>query len=389
MPRIRLDKFFSSQNLATRKEVKELLKQGAILVNGQTGNKAEDKIDPEKDEICLNGTPVNYKKYLYLMMNKPQGVVSATNDRSQTTVLDLVPPELFRPGLFPAGRLDKDTTGFLLLTDDGEFDAASKRAFIMECEEGYESHFDFVLYERSTRRIVLCIEVDGGQHRYVSPADASDCEGKLAYRRQAYRKKDAIALDMGAMLLHGNDSLGVMRAASGGPYTFTMLRLATNGTSACETERLAGTGGSASRGFATIERLIDGQLECGAGSWPTINPAFDLDECAMPDCADIKAQVGKAVAEDDEARPISKILRGWRESGSMPRALRAQDVNRALQDAGLIERREEGWFSTPLGRRLGIREKTVEDRKDGASYCIYPASCEDELLTVVREGLEA
>ena len=121
MPRIRLDKFFSSQNLATRKEVKELLKQGAILVNGQTGNKAEDKIDPEKDEICLNGTPVNYKKYLYLMMNKPQGVVSATNDRSQTTVLDLVPPELFRPGLFPAGRLDKDTTGFLLLTDDGEF----------------------------------------------------------------------------------------------------------------------------------------------------------------------------------------------------------------------------------------------------------------------------
>lgn len=275
------------------------------------------------------------------------------------------------------------------LTDDGEFDAASKRAFIMECEEGYESHFDFVLYERSTRRIVLCIEVDGGQHRYVSPADASDCEGKLAYRRQAYRKKDAIALDMGAMLLHGNDSLGVMRAASGGPYTFTMLRLATNGTSACETERLAGTGGSASRGFATIERLIDGQLECGAGSWPTINPAFDLDECAMPDCADIKAQVGKAVAEDDEARPISKILRGWRESGSMPRALRAQDVNRALQDAGLIERREEGWFATPLGRRLGIREKTVEDRKDGASYCIYPASCEDELLTVVREGLEA
>ena len=109
----------------------------------------------------------------------------------------------------------------------------------------------------------------------------------------------------------------------------------------------------------------------------------------MPDCADIKAQVGKAVAEDDEARPISKILRGWRESGSMPRALRAQDVNRALQDAGLIERREEGWFATPLGRRLGIREKTVEDRKDGASYCIYPASCEDELLTVVREGLEA
>ena len=121
MPQMRLDKFFSSQNLATRKEVKELLKQGRITVNGQNGNKGEDKIDPQLDEVCLDGKRVGYKKYLYLMMNKPQGVVSATNDQSQPTVLDLVPPELFRPGLFPAGRLDKDTTGFVLLTDDGDF----------------------------------------------------------------------------------------------------------------------------------------------------------------------------------------------------------------------------------------------------------------------------
>lgn len=273
------------------------------------------------------------------------------------------------------------------LTDDREFDTACKRAFVMKCDESCESHFDFVLYERSTRRIVLCIEVDDGQHRYVSPADASDCEGKLAYRRRAHRKKDAIALDMGARLLQGNDSLGAMRTASGGPYTFTMLRLATNGTSACETERLAGTGEGASRGFVTIERLIDEQLECGAGSWPTINPAFDLDRCAMPDRADIEARAGKAMAEGDEARPISKILRRWRESGSVPRALRAQDVNRALQDAGLIERHEEGWFATSLGRRIGIREKTAGGRKDGGSYCIYPASCEGELLAVVRERL--
>lgn len=121
MPQMRLDKFFSSQNLATRKEVRELIKQGSITVNGCSDIKPEEKIDPEKDEICLNGTSVNYKKYLYLMMNKPKGVVSATNDKSQSTVLDLVPPELFRPGLFPAGRLDKDTTGFVLLTDDGDF----------------------------------------------------------------------------------------------------------------------------------------------------------------------------------------------------------------------------------------------------------------------------
>lgn len=117
---MRLDKFFSSQNLATRKEVKSLIKEGMVSVNGSTKLKPEQKVDSEADRICLNGEPVSYKKYIYLMLNKPQGVVSATTDRDCKTVLDLVPEELYRPGLFPAGRLDKDTTGFVLLTDDGE-----------------------------------------------------------------------------------------------------------------------------------------------------------------------------------------------------------------------------------------------------------------------------
>lgn len=118
---MRLDKFFSSQNLASRKEIKGLLKEGVVTVNGVLARKPEQKIDPEQDEICLQGKPLTYKKHLYLMMNKPQGVVSATNDTKQKTVLDLVPEKWFRPGLFPAGRLDKDTTGFVLLTDDGDF----------------------------------------------------------------------------------------------------------------------------------------------------------------------------------------------------------------------------------------------------------------------------
>lgn len=121
MAQMRLDKFFSSQALASRKEIKLLLKQGAVKVNGAAVSKPEQKVDPEQDSICLHDREVAFKRYIYLMLNKPRGVVSATADRSFRTVLDLVPPELYRPGLFPAGRLDKDTTGFVLLTDDGEF----------------------------------------------------------------------------------------------------------------------------------------------------------------------------------------------------------------------------------------------------------------------------
>lgn len=117
---MRLDKFFSSQNLATRKEMRELVKNGLIAVNGDTRVKPEQKIDPQQDEISLRGEPVTYKPYLYLMLHKPKGYVSATEDRSQPTVLDLVPEQWRRPGLFPAGRLDKDTTGLMLITDDGE-----------------------------------------------------------------------------------------------------------------------------------------------------------------------------------------------------------------------------------------------------------------------------
>lgn len=117
---MRLDKFFSSQNLVSRKQIKSLLKQKAIAVNGSTDCKPEQKIDPQKDCITLFGKIVQYQEYIYIMLNKPQGVVSATNDRTHRTVLDLVPKELYRPGLFPAGRLDKDTTGLVLLTDDGE-----------------------------------------------------------------------------------------------------------------------------------------------------------------------------------------------------------------------------------------------------------------------------
>ena len=117
----RLDKFLASQNLGSRKEVSLLVRSGAVTVNGLIAADSAQKIDPEADSIAVNGREINYRKYLYLMMNKPAGVLSATEDRREKTVLDLLPPELRRRGLFPAGRLDKDTTGLLIITDDGEF----------------------------------------------------------------------------------------------------------------------------------------------------------------------------------------------------------------------------------------------------------------------------
>lgn len=116
----RLDKIIASQGKYSRSEVRKLVKDGAVTVNGAVAKKSDIKVS-QTDEISVFGTPLCYKKHIYIMLNKPQGVISATEDRTQKTVLDLVPSELFRPGIFPAGRLDGDTTGFVLLTDDGDF----------------------------------------------------------------------------------------------------------------------------------------------------------------------------------------------------------------------------------------------------------------------------
>lgn len=117
----RLDKFLSSQNFGSRKEVATLVRKGAVAVNGKLARDSAQKLDPERDEVTVLGEKVGYQKHCYIMMNKPAGVLSATEDSRQKTVLDLLPPELARRGLFPAGRLDKDTTGLLILTDDGGF----------------------------------------------------------------------------------------------------------------------------------------------------------------------------------------------------------------------------------------------------------------------------
>ena len=115
----RLDKLLASTGQWSRSQVKELVRQGRVRVDGQAAARPEQKCGPEQT-VEVDGAPVCFQKFVYIMMNKPAGWLSATEDKRQQTVLDLLDKPLQRRGLFPVGRLDKDTTGLLLLTDDGE-----------------------------------------------------------------------------------------------------------------------------------------------------------------------------------------------------------------------------------------------------------------------------
>lgn len=116
----RLDKIISATGKKSRREVREMVRQGRVLVDGKPAPAADMKIDPQTAVILLDGEPLGYEKFTYVMLHKPAGVLTATEDRRQETVLDLLPPELRRRALSPVGRLDKDTEGLLLLTNDGQ-----------------------------------------------------------------------------------------------------------------------------------------------------------------------------------------------------------------------------------------------------------------------------
>ena len=116
----RLDKLLAGTGKWSRREVKALVRQGLVRVDGRLAASAEDKLDPAAAIITVAGETISLRRFTYVMLHKPAGVLTATEDRKQPTVLDLLPPELRRIGLAPVGRLDKDTEGLLLLTNDGE-----------------------------------------------------------------------------------------------------------------------------------------------------------------------------------------------------------------------------------------------------------------------------
>lgn len=161
MPVLRLDRMLSGEGFGSRKEIKQMLAAGAVAVNGVCVTRPEAKVDTEKDKVCAYGKSVGYREHFYIMMNKPAGIISASNDPREKTVIDLLPENLRRHGLFPAGRLDRDTEGFLLITDDGSFahDILSPKKHV---QKTYIADIDSPLTPEEIEKFENRLQIDGG-----------------------------------------------------------------------------------------------------------------------------------------------------------------------------------------------------------------------------------
>lgn len=157
----RLDKIIANSGTLSRKEVHRLIKSGAVSVNGITTKDRGFCIDPETAEIKINGQAVSLERYVYIMLNKPEGVVSATKDPTEKTVVDLVPAELKKKNLFPAGRLDRNTTGFVLITDNGDF-AHKILSPKNHIEKTYEARLAERIDEESLKKVADGITLGDG-----------------------------------------------------------------------------------------------------------------------------------------------------------------------------------------------------------------------------------
>lgn len=157
---MRLDKFLAEAGLGSRKEVKQLIKKGQITVNQQLEKSDKTQIDPEKDAIAFQGEMLHYQEFYYYLLHKPAGVVSATEDARDRTVMALFSMTDFRSDLFPVGRLDKDTEGLLLITNDGKLahDLLSPKKHV---EKEYFAEVRGVMTSEDQKRFVEGMPLDG------------------------------------------------------------------------------------------------------------------------------------------------------------------------------------------------------------------------------------
>ena len=159
---MRLDKFLSVTGTASRSESKRAVRAGSVTVNGIAVRSADLQIDPEGDRVCYCGREIVYRRFTYILLNKPEGVVSATDDARERTVLDLLPDTVRREGLFPCGRLDKNTLGVMLLTDDGEL-AHRLLSPKRHVSKAYFFRVKYPLADDAVARFCEGLELDGGE----------------------------------------------------------------------------------------------------------------------------------------------------------------------------------------------------------------------------------
>ena len=157
----RLDKLIALNCNVSRKDARKLIKDAAVSVNSKVCLRAEELVDPEVDDIDVNGYNFTAKEHIYIMLNKPQGVISATTDPAKKTVIDIIPPELKRRSLFPAGRLDRYTVGLLIITDDGAF-AHRIMSPAHHVFKTYEATLSFPIDENDIRKLEEGITLGDG-----------------------------------------------------------------------------------------------------------------------------------------------------------------------------------------------------------------------------------
>ena len=162
---LRLDKFLCDAGIGSRSQVKVFLKQGLIKVNGEIIKRPEFKVEEEQDSVTFQGKEIKYRKYVYYMLNKPKGVVSATRDNLDRTVTDLIKDQ----NLFPVGRLDKDTEGLLIMTNDGDL-AHRLLSPKKHVDKVYYVELDKMLTEEGRRMLETGIDI--GEEKPTLPANA-------------------------------------------------------------------------------------------------------------------------------------------------------------------------------------------------------------------------
>lgn len=203
---MRLDKLLANMGFGSRKEVKFLLKEKRVTVNGQVQKNGSIHVDPESDRIEVDGERTVYEKYIYLMMNKPKGVISATKDSRERTVVDLLSKEekWFQP--FPVGRLDKDTEGLLILTNDGEL-AHQLTSPNKNVEKTYFAKIKGRVTAEDTEKFQQGVTLDDGYHtkpaklNIIASGEQSEVEITITEGKFHQVKRMFLAVDKKVMYL--------------------------------------------------------------------------------------------------------------------------------------------------------------------------------------------
>ena len=211
MSLIRLDKFVSVALNLSRADTKRLIRDGKIVVDGVCIKKGDFKVDTQTMTVKMGNEQLEYKEFIYILMNKPSGILSASNDKRAKTVVDIIPDSLKRDGLFPVGRLDKDTTGLLIITNDGDFahKIISPKSNI---EKEYLAELDGDITEQMIEAFKNgVILADGTQCMSAKLERAGNCQALVTIREGKYHQVKRMfgTVGLGVNKLHRNSIGGL------------------------------------------------------------------------------------------------------------------------------------------------------------------------------------